>query len=257
MFFRRIIEDEDVNSSKNEAVHLEPIRAEGHSIRFGDSPFKRSPDQQRNDDESKVSATILPLRPAPAQSKKRKSIQDQYSDSDDEDLRGFVRITLVSKRRRGGWSHAKKPETFASVAQKVLGKVTSTSEVMTACPSNTHSPHTLPGAGPGEPVWGNGGPFDVLLEGSSFQLDRQEISEDSSSDSTNEMMGESDSEEDKYLAERRDYKPPEPSEPIKKSRMSERKERRRKQRAKQAYERLKSLSRRKRKKHRCKPATRP
>ncbi|KAK6222550.1 vegetative cell wall protein gp1 [Colletotrichum tabaci] len=129
MFFTRVVEvDEEVLPD----APTPPLRL-AREARFGQSAFnvtasartKRTREEAESENEQECTCE-RPKRRKEQESKKRKATCDKpESDSDDEDVQGFVRITVISKRKRihgpGLPFSANQTESFDSMAQKLLG----------------------------------------------------------------------------------------------------------------------------------------
>ncbi|KPM44405.1 hypothetical protein AK830_g2141 [Neonectria ditissima] len=127
MFFTRIVELDDDEVPPVVASAPRPLPP----VRFGEASFatkKRQRGGNSSDDENTSCTTCHHAkRPKGQENRKRKTANsDAESGSDDEDVQGFVRITLVSKRRRirelNQPFRATRPESFDSMAHKILGK---------------------------------------------------------------------------------------------------------------------------------------
>lgn len=128
MFFRRVVEQDDSEAQPRNATISKPVsrpfQPRSKSVRFGQPSFAPEGPKHRRDEESIAPETTTKRQKRLTNLKRRLPEGEGHSDSDDEDFRGFVRVTLVSKRRRTEWFTSDRVETFDSAAQKVLRNTT-------------------------------------------------------------------------------------------------------------------------------------
>lgn len=136
MFFRRVYEKDDAAAQTNitpVAVAMSqaiPSTSSNFIVRFGE-PSVRTQKRKRGIGRPETGASGDPRatkRRQQANDDGNKVLaEDEHSDSDDEDFRGFIRITLVSKRRRTKWFTSHQTETFSAAAERLNANYTTTS----------------------------------------------------------------------------------------------------------------------------------
>lgn len=123
MFFRRVIEKDDPEAMEKDETILMPHKtppSRNKGISFGKPAFGPARPKRRRSDASVALEATTKRQRRHTSLKRRVPANGEHSDSDDEDFRGFIRVTLVSKRRKTRWFMSDQVETFDSAAERVL-----------------------------------------------------------------------------------------------------------------------------------------